>query len=417
MSNENILNINGVMIPSSKLTYENLVWLVNNYCKTHENLRAIDFKSSNNLPSYKAVKHILNKQNIDILDFLNSFDKHSVNHCSYNPKKYNEYVEKYIEISKKSLFPLSSNELKKYDLPLDRWFIKNCPDKTVNTWSDFVKWCGFTSSLKEKSLEDNKNIIAQKLIEYEKEIGRPIKLKDINCSTVGFCNRIIYLLWGSFSNCKKEIGLKSCEWHLPKTWDYYVEQSKIALNNIYENTHSYDFSWQDFMKYKKITLSKKTIKLACQRENINLYDFFNSLGFNLMPNNGIGKTKKYEDGEICVSTLEQKFTSFLRDNNIKYKRNVKYNTLDDLLEGRKYNCDYVIDNKYWIEVCGLSKGNSANWKSVNCSNQIELKYKTKLLLKEVILRKNNIPFLFLFQEDFDNNAFQEKTFDLIKSDY
>ena len=95
-------------------------------------------------------------------------------------------------------------------------------------------------------------------------------------------------------------------------------------------------------------------------------------------------------------------------------RNVRYSTVDKNFVGTKFDCDYVINNKYWIEICGMIKANSDNWKNFQGKNKLENDYFSKLISKEKSLIDNNISYLFLFAEDFNNDKYKEKLLDLMQ---
>lgn len=333
---------------------------------------------------------------------------------NFNIKEYEDYVEKFKMISNNTITPLGVRDLVKYNLPTSNWFIKHCPNKEVSSWSDFVMWCGFMPKGRDKVNIKNKEIIKSKLIELENKLGRPIRQRDIKISTVGFSHYVITELWGNFQQCRDEIGLQKSIQHPVKSWAYYDSQMKIALNNIYNKLSTKSFSWKDFSLYKDVELSKDGFLDCCKREGIDPVEYFKEQGFELIFRNGSGRKYRYEDGELCVSNLEHIFSDFLRANHIQYTRNVLYNTFDSNYIGTKYNCDYVIKDMYWIEICGMTKADRDNWKTIQCNSKLEKKYNYKMIKKEESLLANNIPYLFLFKKDFDDGTFKEKTRSLIE---
>ena len=73
----------------------------------------------------------------------------------FDKEKYDYYVKEYIRKSEELGKPISHANLRKdpYNLPDARWYIDNCPDNNVNSWSDFVDWCGFVAPYKHPSKE------------------------------------------------------------------------------------------------------------------------------------------------------------------------------------------------------------------------------------------------------------------------
>ena len=408
------LCVNGKLKDSRDITYNDLIILTREYINKGNRLNSRSFKSSNNLPCGDRVRKILNQQNMSLFDFMEMFSTYDNMHTHFDVNEYNEYVDRYIHLSKENKKPISCRFLKKYNLPNRNWFIKYCPDKSVKKWNDFLKWCGLNIIKTNKSSDISKELIICKLSEYEELIGRPIKCHEVRTSILGFSRHVISFYWKNFYECKKEIGLLENKRNTYKPWEYYNITMQEILREVSHKMNSNSFAWEDILRYKTIPLSKTCFINACNRNNIDVEKYFNDLGYNILHQKGKGVVTKLDNGELCLSNLEYKFSLFLRQNSISYKRDVRYGTIDEEYRNRKYNCDYVITGKYWIEICGIIKSSNKNWKQYKCKNNIEQEYKDKLLIKESILIKNNIPFLFLFQEDFDKNTFQEKIINLIK---
>ena len=58
----------------------------------------------------------------------------------FNAEKYDVYVKDYITKSEGLNNPINSSELRFFDLPDSRWFVRNCPDDSVKRWSDLRKY-------------------------------------------------------------------------------------------------------------------------------------------------------------------------------------------------------------------------------------------------------------------------------------
>lgn len=410
-------NVNGIEKFGSDLNYNDLVWLVNEFCNKNQNIRSEDFRSKNNLPSINTVKRILNYENISYDEFMNNYDCYKADYKKrfkkYTVDKYDDYVDRYKSISTKLSRGLSKRELCEYNLPDNKWFLKHCPNKNIKTWLDFIRWCGFLPKSAGKSNKKYKETIIQKLLNYEKELGRPLVATDITTNNVGFSFTVISKIWGSMDNCRDSIGLRPVIIKPRYNFEYYTSQMKIALQNIYNLTHMKEFTWKEFDLYKGIKLDHTSIIKACEREGIDIYDYIESFGYKLVYRTRGGEAVRLDDGEICLSTLELRYSTYLKDNNIQYERDVKYSLIDEKLINRKINCDYVIDNKYWIEICGMLQTNVDNWKTINGRNKIEEDYRQRLLYKEKILKNNNIPYLFLFRSDFYKNEYENKTCELL----
>ena len=406
--------INGVLKDQSVLSYDDLLYLVNQYIKLGGELSSKSFNPKNNLPYPALARKILSDNGMTLLEFLNMFDEYKNKFRYFDTNKYEEYVNQYIYFSKKRVTPLPITKLRDYNLPGADWFINNNPNDDVDSWVKFVSWCGFVPNGKNKVDIKNKSIIAKKLLQYEKELGRPLTINDIKVSTVGFSTYTILELWGSMDNCREQIGLQQCVQHPLKNWEYFDSQMSIALEDMYKRTGSKEFTWNMILDNKKVSLSREFFKIACERENINVDQYFKDKGFTLLYRNGSGVNNRFDDGELCVSSLEYRYSTFLRNNNIDYQRDVRYGVFDSNFKRKKTNCDYVLDDCYWVEICGMTKANNETWKTYKPHSKLEQDYLKKLIAKESSLKSHNIPFLFLFKDDFDNNKYIDKTLKLMQ---
>lgn len=125
----------------------------------------------------------------------------------FDKEKYDYYVKEYIRKSEELGRPISYANLRKepYNLPDARWYVNNCPDKNIHSWSDFVDWCGFIVSYKHPSKEKMITLIYK----LQEEIGRPLMYNDFRghgCYHPPI--QIIREYWGTINNMKKELGLE-----------------------------------------------------------------------------------------------------------------------------------------------------------------------------------------------------------------
>lgn len=405
--------IQGNIKKSSELSYDDLIFLSDQFYNTNKNITKKDYKSENNLPCIDMVLKILNNQGMSYMDFIDRYKNIKNRKKIYNPELYNVYVNKYKDISNKRSKPLTTKELYANNLPTSQWFIKHCPDPNVNNWADFVQWCGFISSNNCGVKINDKDFVIDKLYMLEKKLGRPIQLRDITRRNIGFSWQVIYDIWGGLEQCKEEIGLKHSVGNTPKPWDYYDEMMTKVLDDIFKATNNREFTWQDFFDYKSIPVSKDGFINACLRQNIDLYTYFENKGFKLINNAGAGYVTRFEDGEVCKSSYERKFSTFLRENNIPYRRNIKYKTLGDNIVNTDIDCDYKINDDIWLEICGMMRATDTDWRTKHFDNKIYHDYQQKMLNKEQILKTANVPYIFLFQEDFDNGEYKRKTLDFL----
>lgn len=219
------LNVDGKTINSLDLNYNQLVWLYDDFKKRNGRVPTTkDCSSKNNLPQSRIVNKILKDKNETYKDFMNKFGK--VGHVRADSDDYLYYVNRFKTVSNKIGRALIGTELtnNEYGLPSATWFVNYCPNESVKSYDDFVRWCGFESN----KLEKDKDYVSSQLIELEKKLKRPIVKSDITIDNVGFSNIVICRIWGGLSNCKKELGLMETPTSHPKPFIEY----KTIIDNI-----------------------------------------------------------------------------------------------------------------------------------------------------------------------------------------
>ena len=138
-----MLKVGNKEVQSTKVTYDDLVILYNQFIDTYGEVPVYSkCDSKHNMPQGRIINRVLKENNVTYNDFLLQFGK--VSHVRTESKDYYLYVKRFKEVSDKIGHPLCGNELinNKYGLPNPTWFIKYCPDKNVKTYDDFVLWCG-----------------------------------------------------------------------------------------------------------------------------------------------------------------------------------------------------------------------------------------------------------------------------------
>ena len=330
----------------------------------------------------------------------------------FNAEKYDDYVKDYISKSEGLNNPINSSELRFFDLPDGRWFVRNCPDDSVKRWSDFVDWCGFVAKGKKPTKEKMITLIYK----LQEEINRPLMYDDFRgrgCYHPPL--KLILEYWGTINNMKKELGLEviqesMIDRHLSKE-DFdmmlldickyvkndrrdFITTSEIDSNNQWNNSQSLRRYSKD---YYNMTLTdiflKHNIRLGKQGQGIN-FDF--------------------SDGEHVTSQFEYMFSKYLRDYGLKYNvdyfRDVKYSTFIPEYKNNM-NCDYVIhinDKIIYVEIAGIIEAYK-EWyyknKPITNSNRKE-KYRQKLMEKEEMLKSHNLIYFILFPCDLTKDNFK-----------
>lgn len=139
--------------------------------------------------------------------------------------------------------------------------------------------------------------------------------------------------------------------------------------------------------------------------NMTVREFVISIGFD-MPSSGLGMVYEFEDGEITTSKYEFNVTTYFKEKNIKYDRNVRYDSFVDDYIGRK-DCDYVIniDGKLWyVEIAGILDCKKSG---EEYSDKIHIDYKEKMTEKEEMLIESKVDYKIIYPRDFKTKSLDE----------
>lgn len=407
------LNIDGHFKKTIDVDYNDVVWLCKKFFEINGYYPSGNmFCSKNNLPSQKIVTNILKNNNISYSDFWKDVGKTS--HVRSEKQYYDLYLNRFKKIClEQKILTMEDLCCNSFGLPSPKWFIQNCPDKTVKTYNDFIKWCGF----KPYRVPYDKQFVAKKLIEYENKVNHPLTRDDITINTVGFSIIVVIRLWGSFSNCKKEIGLKVKQ-RVGKKFSFIELKEKIdfilykikTIENRTQITFKHDISKTPYLDEP---VSYYTYYTHFQKHGINLREYIEDKGFSIA-RNGNGICYNFTDGEKTKSLLEYKFSLFLRnDLNLKYNkdyyRDVKYQTFSDT--NRLIDCDYVINYNgriFYIEITGMIKSQfKNNWMNIDFKSKGKNKYRDNLLIKKELFELNDLEYYFLFSIDIENESYKQ----------
>lgn len=409
-----ILKVGNKEIQSTKVTYEDLIILYKQFIDTYGEVPVYSkCDSKHNMPQGRIITRVLKENNITYNDFLLQFGK--VSHVRTESKDYDLYVKKFKEVSDNIGHALCGNELmnNKYGLPNPTWFVKYCPDKNVKKYDDFVRWCGYESNKLKKEKED----IANTLINFEKELGRPILREDISLEETGFSMIVLVRMFGGLNKAKEELGLMPTPTNKPLyPFEYYRNTITEALNNLYEKTGRKFLTWQDLESglYHKNNIEHKSMTKAFNREGLDIFAYIKSLGFEMNPNNFSFKYT-FDDGERAVSTMEFDFSTYIRslgyEYNKSYFRDVMYKTFTNSDKKRKINCDYCMllpnGEKLYVEIAGVIPNDTADWRHYEYKYKHHQEYQQKMLYKEKILIENKCNYLFLFSSEMKNGSYKE----------
>lgn len=408
-----VLNVNGKIKKGNEINYDDLLVLYKQFIDKYKKFpTSVDLVQKNNMPQMRIVNRILKESGHTFNELCVHFGK--VKHVRTESKDYGLFVKKYCEVCDSLGRALTIQELMNnhYALPSAGWFVKYCPDKNVDTYDKFVKYCGYESNILKLDYE----YVAKSLINLEKELNRPLKATDITIENVGFTPIVITRIFGSLNKAKRKLGL-STELHtnlIPL--ENYKKDIKTTLDNIKKLENRTIVTWHDIesTKYNSNKHDHKTYKLVFEREGKDFFKYIKELGFTMdVDNKGI--SYHLDSGEICRSTFERDFSMFLENEcdlyyKRDYRRDVMYREFSD--DNSKKNCDYEITingEKYYIEICGLiHNGKSYNWRENSNTNSRNANYQNKMIKKEQLLINADKKYLFLFPEDMLNDIYKAK---------
>ena len=327
---------------------------------------------------------------------------------------YDFYVKEFIRKSEENGSPISYNNLRlePFNLPDSRWYITNCPDKTVDCWAKFVSWCGFYTHgaplSKERAIE--------LIYKMQKQIGRPLKYDDFRGRG---CYRVpieyIRQTWGSINKMKEALGLEIIQESMIDKQLTKDSFDKMIIDIV---THVKN-EGRNFITNKEIDSNKQWNDSTCLRKyakkyyNKSLPQIFNSYNINC-GKQGNGINFDFSDGEHVTSQFEYMFSKYLRDYGLKYNvdyfRDVKYSTFIPEYKNNM-NCDYVIHINgkiIYIEIAGII-AEYKTWfyddRVIGCSKSKE-NYRLKLKKKEEMLKSHNLIYFILFPCDLTKDNFK-----------
>lgn len=332
----------------------------------------------------------------------------------FNIAEYDFYVKEFIRKSEENGTPISYNKLRlePFNLPDSRWYITNCPDKTVDCWAKFVAWCGFYTHgaplSKERAIE--------LIYKMQKQIGRPLMYDDFRGRG---CYRVpieyIRQTWGSINKMKEVLGLEIVQESMVDK-----QLSKEDFDKMISDIVNYvNHSDKDFITTKEIDANEDWNDSSCLRKYAKKY--YNQTLMELLESHNIscgqqgrGINFTFDDGEHITSQFEYMFSKYLRDYGLKYNvdyfRDVKYSTFIPEYKNNM-NCDYVIhiDGKtFYIEIAGIL-AEYKTWfyadKPISRSKSKE-KYRLKLKKKEEMLKSHNLIYFILFPCDLTKGNFK-----------
>ena len=334
---------------------------------------------------------------------------------SFDKEKYDYYVDEYIRKSEENGIPISYNKLRlpQFNLPDARWYVDNCPDENIKSWSDFVNWCGFHTRGVKLPKEKAINLIYK----MQEEIDRPLMYDDFRgkgCYKVPI--EYIRKTWGTINKMKEELGLEIIQESMIDRQPSSKEELDNMIIDICNFVHNEN---RNFITTREINsnsdwVSANSLQKASKKfYNLKLQDLLGKYGVSL-GKQGQGINFDFSDGEHVTSQFEYMFSKYLKDYGLKYNvdyfRDVKYSTFIPEYKNNM-NCDYVIHINgkiIYVEIAGIIEAYK-EWyyknKPITNSNRKE-KYRQKLTEKEEMLKSHNLIYFILFPCDLTKDNFK-----------
>ena len=255
---------------------------------------------------------------------------------------------------------------------------------------------------------------------YE-ELQRPLLQRDfqgVETTDTSIGIRIIYRLWGTFTNMIKELGLPEHDYYYKpfdknyRPHEEVMESIKIVCEVVKSQGRT-TVLYPDFKEIADIS-EISTIRRHCELDGTNLRDVIKSYGCELQQC-GNGMNHRFEDGEYTSSKYEYDFSRFLRDNGFEYGktyfRNIYYKKLDSKYKGNM-NCDYCINfngQLVYIELAGIL-GNKEHQEAYRNNTPLKSKskeeYRLKLNQKREMFERNNLEYYILLPDEMNEETYK-----------
>lgn len=392
----------GINYPS---TYEELCSLWEDYHKVNGKYpNSVLCAEETSLPSWSSVKYICgNKFEEFKIKYRNEVDKKK-----YKPELYDEYCQKIIAISEKINKTPTVYELKEYDetIPDYRWFIINSPAEDIKDYNSLMTHIGLKPNYF-VTREMATNIILSK---FKQQNGKLKKEDFSNPNKEEISISVIKRIWGSFNKMLNDLELPINQLgtdELRKSTDELeLDIKRLCEYKYKENGHKH--ICLDDIRNCEWCSSVGTYGKQFKKEfNMTLCEYISYIGY--IPNgSGMGMIYNFENGETTTSKFEYSFSKFLRENNINYSRNIRYDSFADNYKGNK-DCDYIIninERLYYIEVAGMIRdGKSIEHAQTLNLHYIQQKYLKDLIEKEKMLQESKVKYYILFPRQINDEDF------------
>lgn len=244
---------------------------------------------------------------------------------------------------------------------------------TYGSFSKAIEEMGYVTKFKINYTDDE---LEKAFMSFVNEYGRVPSIYEFNNSKYPS----FWTYQNRFGSWTKAVLAYGFEPYTYKTLDGLKESIIKLCNDMKKNTDRRIITYSDINDCKYCA-SAQTYNIKFKRNGESFREFLHNLGFTLQRASA-GMLYEFEDGEIALSQHEYKISKYLRDNKIKYHREIKYKYFINNYNGNK-DCDYVIyknDEIYYIEMAGMvSKDEEKDNGKVQELYRIHLKEKIEML--------------------------------------
>jgi hypothetical protein len=304
------------------------------------------------------------------------------------------YCQQILELAKTLERTPTYSEVFNDDFPNLKWFKLHSPSNiAINDFNDLLNYLNI-------NLRMSKENISKIVIRKYEELKRPLLHSDFEHNDEISISSI-YRVWGSFTEMLLELELPIND--LNKFFERKnieeMQNDIIKLCKQIESTEGrkiityYDIRSCDWCQ------DPSTYSERFQEElGISLCEFINSIGFK----NGAKYSHIFEDGELVKSKYEFNVSTFLKQNNINYLRDVKYKTFINGYIGNK-DCDYMIENNgeiWYVEVAGMMD-------KENATDKIRKQYRINLEEKKKMLKESKLNHKIIYPNDLNRKPLNE----------
>lgn len=381
----------------TEFTKDKIEYLWEEYFNKFEKYPTAEVCNNNpELPTWSNLKAIYGD---DFEEFYNKYGNR------LNPiiEKYEVYCDLFKKVCYEKGETLTTYDLidNTYGLPESRWLVKNCPDNKVKGYNDFINYLGL-----KPYYEVSKEYAVDAILRKHKVIGRNLKKSDFTNPTqeeIGIST--IYNHWGDFNTMLIDLGFEINQENT-RNKTRSIEELTNDIKKLCEyivDTENRDIISREDVDNCEWCLGANTYDRWFKREfNMTLCEYIEHIGYKTNKV-GMGMVFKYEDGEITKSKFEFDVSAYLRKQNIKYDRDIKYESFTKY-KGNK-DCDYVIhfnNDTWYIEIAGMLMNDSSSY-----DDHIKKRYRRGLDDKIKILSDSNLNYKIIYPHDFQNRTMDD----------